>query len=76
MPLVRSLSFDILLMTPNRAVNRRAARGASVLNGWFGILLRGQFHHAQMFAPLLGVPEVVLRLLVQPAFCRGSKRDR
>jgi len=30
----------------------------------------------ELFPMLLSMPEFILRLLVQPTFCRGIKRDR
>ena len=32
--------------------------------------------HVEIFAMLFGMPEIILRLLIQPAFCRGIKSDR
>ena len=37
---------------------------------------RRELGNAKLFSPSLSVPEVVLRLLVQPTLRRGVKRDR
>ena len=41
-----------------------------------GVRLRGESQYAKLFTALLCVPQIVLSLLIDPAFCGGIKRDR
>ena len=43
---------------------------------WFGVISRSEFYHLKRLAPLLGVPEVMLHLMVQPTLRRRAKGNR